>query len=102
MTSRDQTYFLLAVAEIHGSFKVIDSYKFKKKQKINSVSVQPIINKKFHVLCLCEYNGSKLMQVVLGIDGAQETRLFRKLRHPFAFRCRAKQVMAMGTESNQG
>lgn len=46
MASRDQTYFLLAVAEVQGCFKVIDSYKFKKTQKIDSVSIQPITNKK--------------------------------------------------------
>jgi len=39
------------------------------------------------------------VQVAIGIEHSQVTRLFRKITHPFVFRCRAKQAFLIDADS---
>lgn len=50
----------------NATFKLLDSYKFKKTMHIDTISIQQTQNAQ--LLVLASYNNHKLMQVALGIN----------------------------------
>jgi hypothetical protein len=81
------------------NFEIKDQYKFKKGHQIDSISIQRIADST-SLLCLVAYNGSKLMQVMIGVDSSKETRLFRKLPHNMFFKNKARHALPITQANN--
>lgn len=73
LVSKQDTFFLMVFQTLAGNegitFKLIDQYKFKRTQKVDTISIQETPGS--CPVALVAYNGSKLAQVEIGIDSTQ-------------------------------